>query len=393
MSNIDFDLNAINKIIKKTINEIGSSREQIFQIVDNIRNEYESLQMELVIIKHDIDQIITEVDELEKQDKFMRQRLAEVSKKFDMYTEDDIKTAYQNAENTRIKLIIQKNKEKELNKRRSIIELTLKKSLQNVENAEKVMGQISIALVYLEGDILTALEDADAHSEMFLGIKILEAQENERKRIARDVHDGPAQHMANAVMKADICRMVIEKDFAEGLKELADLKQSVKKALKEVRDIIFDLRPMSLDDLGLNETIQETVKTIMYESEIELSMKLKPVRKEIEPIIQVAVYRIVQEVFNNIKKHANASYAEIKLDYGTKYLILVISDDGIGFDVDEAIKNANNKGLSYGLIGIMDRVNQLKGSIKMKSAAGKGTTYTIKLPVNREVISDEKKGD
>ena len=221
----------------------------------------------------------------------------------------------------------------------------------------------------------------------------MEAQENERKRIARDVHDGPAQHMANAVMKADICKMVIERDFNEGLKELEDLKQSVKRALKEVRDIIFDLRPMALDDLGLNETISETVKMIMHETGIELDIKMKPVHKEIEPIIQVAVYRIIQEAFNNIKKHARASHAQIKLDYGTKYLMLVISDDGIGFDVEETLINARNKGISYGLIGIEDRVNQLRGSLKIQSEKGKGTTYTIKLPVNREVIKDEKKGN
>jgi len=349
--------------------------------------------MELAAIKQDIKQTIARVDELEKQDKVARQKLAEVSKKFDTFTEEDIKAAYKNAEDTRIALIIEKNKEKELLKRRSIIEIALKKSLQNIESAEKVMSQMSVALMYLEGDVVTALEGAEAHSEIQLGIKILEAQENERKRIARDVHDGPAQHMANAVMKADICKMVIERDFNEGLKELEDLKQSVKRALKEVRDIIFDLRPMALDDLGLNETISETVKMIMHETGIELDIKMKPVHKEIEPIIQVAVYRIIQEAFNNIKKHARASHAQIKLDYGTKYLMLVISDDGIGFDVEETLINARNKGISYGLIGIEDRVNQLRGSLKIQSEKGKGTTYTIKLPVNREVIKDEKKGN
>jgi two-component system, NarL family, sensor histidine kinase DegS len=224
---------------------------------------------------------------------------------------------------------------------------------------------------------------------MFVGIKVLEAQENERKRIARDIHDGPAQHMANVVMKVDICKKIIERDLEEGFRELADLKESVKVALKEVRNIIFDLRPMSLDDLGLNETIEQTVKIIAGETGIKIELKLKPIENEIESIIQVAIYRIIQEVFNNIRKHAKATKVIIKLDYGTKYIMLIISDNGIGFDVEETLKRVKTKGSSYGLIGILDRVNQLQGEINIDSSKELGTVYKVKLPINREVIKND----
>ncbi|QNO14605.1 sensor histidine kinase [Alkalicella caledoniensis] len=393
MKNTDLDLRAINDIIRKITEEIGSSRNSIVNIVDNIRSEQESLKNELNVIKGQIFDTINEVDHLEKYDKQMRQRLAEVSKNFTIYTEKDIKAAYEEAENTRIRFITKRNEEKELLKRRSSVELALRKAMENIKNAEQVVNQISIALRYLEGDILSVLEDADKNSEMFLGIKILEAQENERKRIARDVHDGPAQHMANTIMKVDICKMVIQKDLDKGLGELEDLKESVKVALKEVRNIIFDLRPMTLDDLGLNETIQETIKSITHETKIKVDLRLKPIQVDIEPIIQVAVYRIVQEIFNNIRKHAMAKNVEVKLDFGTKYLMLVVTDDGVGFDVEGTFKKVKTKGTSYGLIGILDRVNQLQGEIKIKSSNGSGTSYSVKLPINREVIRDEKRGD
>ena len=228
---------------------------------------------------------------------------------------------------------------------------------------------------------------------MFIGIKILEAQESERKRIARDIHDGPAQHMANVVMKVDICKMVLQKDLEEGIKELEDLKESVKVALKEVRSIIFDLRPMSLDDLGLSQTILQTVNTISEESNINIKIKLKPIQTEIESIIQVAVYRVIQEIFNNIRKHSKAKNAEVRMDFGVKYLMLIITDDGVGFNVEETLKRVKTKGTSYGLIGIFDRVNQLQGEITIKSSEKTGTTYTVKLPINREVIKDERRGD
>lgn len=389
MKNLDFDIGAINNITKKIRTEIGSSRVLILEIVDNIRKEQEELKLELLEIKSKTMAIIHEVDNLEKQDKAMRKRLAEVSGNFVKYTEEDIKKAYEEAYEVRIEFFGKKNEEKNLRDKRTNLEIALKKCIQNINGAEKVVNQVSIALGYLEGDLLSVIEGSDENSEMFLGIKILEAQENERKRIARDIHDGPAQHMANVIMKVDICEKIIKKDIEEGLKELADLRDSVKIALKEVRNIIYDLRPMSLDDLGLNQTIQETVNTIIQESKIEIELRLKPIKNEIEPIIQVAIYRIIQEVFNNIKKHSKAKHAKVKLDYGTKYLILIISDDGIGFNVEETIKRVRTKVASYGLIGIYDRVYQLQGELEIKSSSGSGTIYTVKLPINREVTKDE----
>ncbi len=393
LNNNDLDVNLINKIIKKVIEEIRACRQQILDIVDNIRKDQEFWKLQLEKIRIDIARVIAEVDELEKLDKFCRKKLVEVSENFTKYTQDDIRDAYEKAYDVRTKFLTKKNEEKSLRERRDTLEMNLKKIMVNIEGAEKVINQIGIAMSYLEGDILPVLSGPDMNSEMFMGIKILEAQENERKRIARDIHDGPAQHMANVIMKVDICKMVVQNDIDKGLMELSDLKDSVKLALKEVRSIIFDLRPMSLDDLGLSQTIQQTLSAVSKESDIDINVKISPVKKEVEPIIQVAVYRIVQEIFNNIKKHSKAKKADLLLDFGTKYLMLSITDDGIGFNVEQTLTNVKTKGSSYGLIGILDRVNQLQGEIEIKSSGESGTTYTVKLPISREVIKDEKQSN
>ena len=392
MNPTNLDFQSINKIIKKITSEMGSSRNYILEIVHNIRKEQEKLKNDLLNLQKETKEVIQEVDDLEKKDKLMRKKLARVSRDFHNHSEADIKRAYEEASQTRIDYVIKQNQEKELKKRRNDLELALKKSGENIESAERVINQISIALGYLEGDVIAALGDVDQTSEMFVGIKILEAQENERKRIARDVHDGPAQYMANASMKVDVCKVMLKRDLDAGLEELGELKESIALALKEVRGIIFNLSPMSLEDLGLNETIKEAVKSIILQSGIQINLKLKPLNEEVEHIIQVAVYRIVQEVFNNMIKHARASHAEVKLDYGTKYLRLVISDDGVGFDVKETLDRVKSSETSYGLIGIYDRVDQLQGTVNIESTLGKGTVYTVKLPINRGVIRDESEG-
>ena len=392
MSTNNLDFHSINKIIKKITGEMGNSRNYILEIVHNIRSEQEKLKKDLYNLKEETKQVIQEVDDLEKKDKLMRKKLARVSRDFHNHTEQDIKEAYEEASQTRIDYVVKQNQEKDLKRRRDDLEMALRKSGENIESAERVINQISIALGYLEGDVIAALGDVDQTSEMFVGIKILEAQENERKRIARDVHDGPAQYMANASMKVDVCKIMLQRDLNSGLEELEELKDSITLALKEVRGIIFNLSPMSLEDLGLNETIKEAVKSIILQSGIHINLKLKPLNEDVEHIIQVAVYRIVQEVFNNMIKHAKAENAEVKLDYGTKYLRLIISDDGIGFDVEETLNRVKSSETSYGLIGIYDRVDQLQGTASIESTIGKGTVYTIKLPINRGVIQDESEG-
>ncbi|WP_035166777.1 sensor histidine kinase [Caloramator sp. ALD01] len=383
------EISEINEIIKRIIEQISNSKEMIINIIDNVKKEEAELIIEIKQLKDKIAEIIKEVDELEKLDKKMRQSLSEVSSRFDKYSEKDIKEVYDKAYEVRLKLLTKRNEEKSLREKRDRLEIQLKKLGENINNAQKAISQITVALKYLEGEALSTLNLDDKESEMLVGIKILEAQEDERKRIARDIHDGPAQYVASAVMRIDFTKKVIEKDLEKGMMELSELKEVLKTALKEIRAIIFDLRPMSLDDLGLAHTIQEYVKSIKEEKDINIELKIKPIEDEIEPIIQVAVYRIIQEILNNVKKHSKAKNVEVKLDYGLKYLMIVVSDDGIGFDVEETLKKVKTQGTNYGLLGIMERVNQLQGEFELESKKGVGTKFKIKLPVNRGVIKDD----
>lgn len=185
--------------------------------------------------------------------------------------------------------------------------------------------------------------------------------------------------------------MVVQKDLNQGLKELDDLKSNVRKALKEVSRILFDLRPLALEQRGLNEAIKDMANEISIESNIPVNVTLNTIKYEIEHIIEIAVYRIIQEILNNIKKHSKAKEASVRIEGGKEYIWFMVKDDGIGFDLKETMANYKEKGTSYGLIGIFDRVNQLQGSIDIKSEANIGTIYKIKLPINREVYKNERK--
>jgi two-component system sensor histidine kinase DegS len=383
------DLKNVNKIFDNVIDSIDSSRDKILDLVSDARKEHEKLKARLEAVREEIDVVITRVDNLERRDRVARNTLANVSKNFSSNTESDIRNAYEKATEIRIDLKLAQSEEKLLREKRTEIELDIKNALKNIENAEQVVHQVSIAASYLKGEILDALEEANYGPDMMMGVRILEAQENERRRISRDIHDGPAQRVANIVMKADLCEKIAKKDVEAGLKELHELRSASRAALKEVRDIIYNLRPMSLDDLGLNKTIEMNVQSSFENLGMKIEYKLAKVPETLEEIIQVALFRLSQEILNNIKKHADATYVHIQTEYGTKYMRLTISDDGKGFDVERTLQRVRTEKKSYGILGMFERVEQLKGEIDIDSDDTTGTIFTIKLPLNREVILSE----
>lgn len=387
--NGNMELGKIAEISKKIVESIESSKDQIHDIIETTRNEVDQHRKVLEDIRKQLGLLISQVDILEFQDRTARQKLAEVSKNLKVYTEKDIKAAYEMAFDLKMQLSSMRDREKNLREKRDQLEISLMRAIKTIENAERVMTQINVAVTYLKGEIISAIEGMDKNAEFVMGIKILEAQEDEKKRISREIHDGPAQTIANIVMQADICEQVMKIDVPKGLEELKQLKTSVRSALVDIRGIIFDLRPMILDDLGLIKTIETICNKFTEITSIPVEKRLKREPDNVDSIIRVASMRIVQEILNNIKKHAKAKKVVITIEFGLKYILILINDDGVGFDIDAVMERIKDRSESYGLIGLMDRVKQLQGTITLNSKIGLGTSYSIKLPINKEVMEND----
>ncbi|MGL6175276.1 MAG: histidine kinase [Cellulosilyticaceae bacterium] len=375
-------LEAANEIIRKIVKNIKDSRQQLFLVIENLRKDYETKILELNEIKEVLANTIKEVDHLEISDKKIRQLLIGVSKQFDEGYEERIRETYEKAMQIRVQLGLGKEKEKSLRKKRDDLERKLKEGLKNIEATEIMAQQVNVAMKYLEKDLADVMDQGkDFTPDVGQGLDILKAQEAERARIGREIHDGPAQHMANVLMMVDFCKIVIDKDMEAGLKELESLKSNVKVALKEVRRILFDLKPIALEELGLNQAVEELIENIIVDTQLQVVKNLKEIKEEIEPMVQIAIYRIIQEIFHNIRKHSKATKVSIQLDSGTDTLVLIVADNGVGFDVEKTLYQVNAGRQSYGLVGIQERVRQLGGSVNIKSESNKGTMYYIKFPI------------
>lgn len=211
------------------------------------------------------------------------------------------------------------------------------------------------------------------------GFKIITAQEEERRRVAREIHDGPAQAMANVIFLAEVCEKLIEIDTDRAKRELFELRQQVRSCLTETRKIIFDLRPMVLDDLGLIPTVKKIADNLKERSGLQISVKLSGLQGQpLDSRVEVSLFRIIQESLNNVEKHAEATEVQVLMDFQHDCVTAVVRDNGKGFD---PVKNNSQDSESFGLLGMRERVSLLQGELDIRSEIGAGTKIMVKIPL------------
>ncbi|MBS4190244.1 sensor histidine kinase [Bacillus sp. FJAT-49705] len=378
MSIKKFDTKALDLILEKMIETVGISKDEVFRIGEQCRKEYITLTDELKDVKSLVIKAIDEGDRLEVQTRFARKRLSEVSMHFKDHTEDEVRDAYEKAHRLQMNYSMNQQMEKQLRDRRDDIERRLVGLNETIERAEHLISQITVVMNYLMSDLKQMgemLEDAKLKQDF--GLKIIEAQEEERKRLSREIHDGPAQMMANVMMRSDLIERVYkERGGDEALREIRDLKKMVRSALYEVRRIIYDLRPMALDDLGLVPTLRKYLQTTEeYHKTMKINFTNLKEEKRLPAKYEVALFRLIQESVQNALKHAEASEIKVGLEIDSSKVVAVIKDDGKGFDIQEKKKN------SFGIMGMRERVELLEGQLSIDSKAGKGTIVVIQVPI------------
>ncbi|WP_449537821.1 sensor histidine kinase [Ferdinandcohnia sp. Marseille-Q9671] len=371
------DSKLLDHILEKMVHTVDHSKEEIFRIGEQSRHEFESLTSELKEIKEKVSTIIDEVDRLETHTRFARKRLSEVSSQFNKYSEQEIRNAYEKAHDMQMQLTLIKEQEKQLRDRRDELERRLVGLSDTIERADHLVGQISVILNYLNSDFRMVGEIIeDAKQKQAFGLKIIEAQEEERRKLSREIHDGPAQMLANVMLRSQIIDKVYRESPEKGYQEISDLRKMVRSALYEVRRIIYDLRPMALDDLGLIPTLKKYLSTIEeYNGNTTISFVFIGSEQRIPSKFEVALFRMVQEAVQNALKHADAREIVVKLELSRHHVTVIVKDNGNGFDIREKKKD------SFGLIGIRERVDLLDGNLTIDSSIGAGTIVMIQVPI------------
>ncbi|KAB3532868.1 sensor histidine kinase [Alkaliphilus pronyensis] len=370
----------MNSILNKTISAIEESQEAIFDIAENARKECNALKGKIEEVNSKMQRLIQEVEEIELLEKKSRKRLLEVSKDFKKYKEDDIRQAYERANQLQIRLLLKRQEENDLFRMRNEIEMRFRSSEEILKKAEDLISKIGVAMEFLSGklqDISSTLEDMQQRQDF--GKKIIRAQEEERQRVARDIHDGPAQTLANVTIKAEVCEKLIDIDKERAKAELQELRTVLRDSIKDIRKIIYNLRPMSLDDLGFIPTIQRYIESFQKDYNITVDFIILSQIDVEDPVKNLSIFRIIQEALNNVRKHSKADQVKIRLEMSVKNIKLSIADNGVGFNTEEGAFKLRCDG-GFGLFNIRERVELLNGTLEIKSELNKGTRVTAIIP-------------
>ncbi|CAH2716876.1 Signal transduction histidine-protein kinase/phosphatase DegS [Neobacillus rhizosphaerae] len=372
------NMKSIDEIREEMIETVTCSKSDIFQIGEQCRTNYKSMTNELEQIKQMMVKLIEEGDQLEEQVLEARLMLTEVSMNFKTYTEGEVRDAYEKAHQLQMDLSINWQYKKQLLDKRDDLEQRLLGLNETIDRADQLISQISVVMNYLTSDLKhvgEVLENAKAKQDF--GLKIIEAQEEERKRLSREIHDGPAQMLANVIMRSDIIdRVYREQGMEAAFSEITSFKKMVRSALYEVRRIIYDLRPMALDDLGLVPTLRKYLQTIEeYHNHSKIEFVNMGLERRLPTKYEVALFRMIQESVQNALKHANACEIKVKLEITNAAITVLIKDNGVGFDTTK------KKPESFGIIGMRERVELLNGELTFDSKIGKGTAVLISVPL------------
>jgi two-component system sensor histidine kinase DegS len=218
---------------------------------------------------------------------------------------------------------------------------------------------------------------------LFLSKKILKSHEEERKRIAREIHDGPAQSSVNLSLKAELCKKYLaNNDLDKVESEIGILGNNIRETVKEIRTIIYDLKPSYLDD-GLIAALKNRFYVFTDSTGIKVDFNISGSDDNVEYYITSAIYRIVQESLSNISKHAEASNVIVDLKISDKNILLSVCDNGKGFNYSNSSSKSQHslKG-GFGLEGLRERVELIRGTFSIKSELGQGTIISISIPIS-----------
>jgi len=230
----------------------------------------------------------------------------------------------------------------------------------------------------------TAIENARLYRDLREERDRIAALEEEvRKRLACDLHDGPAQLLSAIIMSIQFTKQILTRtpEKLDKLRaELKELEPLATKALHQIRTMLFDLRPVILETQGLAPALESYVKRLRLANDFAISLEVKDFSERLDAKAEAAIFSIVQEAVSNARKHAHASHLELGIARHNGNLVVTIRDDGQGFDVARMDKSYDQCG-SLGLLNMRERAEMLNGEFSIESAVGQGTLVKLIVPL------------
>jgi signal transduction histidine kinase len=214
--------------------------------------------------------------------------------------------------------------------------------------------------------------------------KIISAQEDERRRVARELHDVTSQALATLAVRLEALATIPESNIQEMESKIEETRSLLAETSGEVRRLIYALRPTVLDDLGLAAALRSCAANSLGAAGIEHHVEVVGEEKRLAPQVEIAIFRIAQEAMTNVVRHARADSTYVSLEFKEKSVTLQIEDDGIGFDLSEESISTDVSKRGAGLLGMKERAGLLGGTLRIITSPGHGTRVEVEIQANQE---------
>ncbi len=335
--------------------------------LEETHKDYEQTQRDLKEIDILIKQSAAEVERLAQRNSQVTSYARQLQTNFETLPREDIKEAYEALNDVQQRLF------------------TMRGQLEKLQSDQRNLER----LAEFQGKIIELTDGADALPvsgrrrtvEQPNVIRVIQTEEAVRQGLVRKMHDSVASSISNFILQAEICQRFFDVNPDRARTELNALKSSAGSTFSNVKDFIFDLRPMMLDDLGVVPTLRRYAESFQEKNGIPVPITVTGVERRLESHVEVTVFRNVQELLQNATTHAQATQIQIQIDMGQEQVTAVVEDNGSGFNVDDAFNDGNK---TIGLATLRERTEMLGGELNIQSNLGQGTRIEFSIPIADE---------
>lgn len=334
-------------------------------LIEETYKEAEQTQRELKEIDILIKQSAAEVERLAQRNAQVANYVRQLQTNFDTVPREDIREGYDALLNAQQRLFTMRGQLEKLQSDQRNLERLAESQRRLLETTEGLvtLPEIRRVVPQKRTDI----------------VRLIQVEESARQSLVRKMHDGPTSSLSNFILQAEICQRFFDMNPERARTELNALKATAAATFEAVKDFIFDLRPMMLDDLGVVPTLRRYVETLQEKNDFPVSITVTGMERRLEGYVEVTIFRGVQELLNNARDHAQATQIQVLIDMGQERVLVVVEDNGSGFDVDEAMNNKDKIGLST----LRDRLGMIGGEFNVQSSLGQGTRAEFTIPLDR----------
>jgi two-component system sensor histidine kinase DegS len=326
----------------------------------DLQSELEETEKALREVTLMIEQSQGEVLKLSQRNAAITSHLQQLQNQFDQMPPQEIRNVYDSALDAQQRLFVMRGQLEKLQNEKTHLE-RFKSTLERARVASSSGSAIASA--------------AGSRGPLASVEMLVNAQETERQRLSRQMHDGPAQALSNFILQTEIAMRLMDVDAGQARDELNSLKASAMGTFQKVRNFIFELRPMMLDDLGLAPTVRRYADAFKEQAGLDINVTITGHERRLEPYLEVMLFRAIQELLGNAARHSQASLVKVIVDLGEDRIRVSVDDNGKGFDPD-SIQQGNSLGLKL----IRERTEMLGGSFEIDSAVGKGARILFAVP-------------